>query len=168
MLYKPSLIDKTNTEYLVEVYEDKFNEGVVEDFLNCRSNKRSILKSILVDKNEIIDSNTSRSTLTSKSSVNNLSDFNKKESKKNFNILETSYFFIYEDDPLDENLYEYNVIKVKKDNATKDSFINDFISKLNDFQQTFTLTYYFSEENSIYFFMTMPINSNQGMMSSFY
>ena len=77
MLYKPSLIDKTNTEYLVEVYEDKFNEGVVEDFLNCRSNKRSILKSILVDKNEIIDSNTSRSTLTSKSSVNNLSDFMK-------------------------------------------------------------------------------------------
>ena len=62
MLYKASLSDKTSIEYLIDIYEEEFNEQLIEDFLNNRSNKRSVLKTILVDKIENEDSDTSRTT----------------------------------------------------------------------------------------------------------
>ncbi len=74
-------------------------------------------------------------------------------------------YFIYEDDPTDQNYYDYNVIKMKKDNTNKDGYIKDLISKLNDFQQAFTLTNFYSNEYSIYFFMIMPINMTPSMSS---
>jgi len=74
-------------------------------------------------------------------------------------------YFIFEDDPTDQNYYDYNVIGVRKDNTNKDGFIKDLISKLNDFQQAFTLTNFYSDENSIYFFMIMPVNMTPGMNS---
>lgn len=74
MLYKASLSDKTHIEYIVDIYEEEFNEQLIEDFLNNRSNKRSILKTILVDKNESDDTDTSVNTPGS-------SDFYYKESK---------------------------------------------------------------------------------------
>lgn len=52
---------------------------------------------------------------------------------------------------------------MKKDQENKDSYIKDLISKLNDFQQAFTLTNFFSDEDSIYFFMIMPINGSPNM-----
>jgi len=52
-----------------------------------------------------------------------------------------------------------------KNNIKKDGFIKDLISKLNDFQQAFTLTNFFSDETSIYFFMIMPINMTPSMTS---
>lgn len=74
MLYKASLSDKTNIEYIIDIYEEEFNEQLIEDFLNNRSNKRSILKTILVDKNETEDTDTSGTTPGS-------GDFFYKESK---------------------------------------------------------------------------------------
>ena len=74
MLYKASLSDKTNIEYIIDIYEEEFNEQLIEDFLNNRSNKRSILKTILVDKDEIEDPDDSHTTPGS-------GDFYYKESK---------------------------------------------------------------------------------------
>lgn len=54
---------------------------------------------------------------------------------------------------------------MKKDNANKDGYIKDLISKLNDFQQAFILTNFFSDEISIYFFMIMPINMTPNISS---
>lgn len=51
MLYSSAVAEKSNIEYIVDVYEDNFCEELLEDFLNNRVNKRSILKSVLVDKN---------------------------------------------------------------------------------------------------------------------
>ena len=50
-----------------------------------------------------------------------------------------------------------------KDSSNKDGFIKDLISKLNDFQNTFTLTNFFSDQEAIYFFMIMPINATPNM-----
>ena len=72
-------------------------------------------------------------------------------------------YFIYEDDPSDMNYNDYNVIKMTKDNSNKDGYIKDLISKLNDFQQAFTLTNFFSDKDAIYFFMIMPINMTPNM-----
>lgn len=81
MLYKASLTNKSNIEYIVDVYDDEFNEDSIEEFLNNRPNKRSILKSILVDKSSEGELNdTSRTTPTSSSSKN-FKDSNMKESK---------------------------------------------------------------------------------------
>merc|ERR1712032_825710 len=99
-------------------------------------NKRSILKTILVDKNENEDTDDSHTTPGSGS-------FYYKESK--------TMYFVYEDDPTEMNNYEYNVIKMTKDNSNKDGYIKDLISKLNDFQQAFTLTNFFSDKDAIYF-----------------
>jgi hypothetical protein len=74
-------------------------------------------------------------------------------------------YFIYEDDPTETNNYEYNVIKMTKDNSNKDGYIKDLISKLNDFQQAFTLTNFFSDKDAIYFFMIMPIGMTPNMSS---
>lgn len=71
ILYKASLLDKTNLEYIIEIYEDEMNEENIENYLNNRMNKRSILKSVLTEYNEII----------------NVSDeiiYNKKDYKKYF------------------------------------------------------------------------------------
>ena len=62
MLYKASLSDKTNIEYIIDVYEEEFHEQFIEDFLNNRSNKRSILKTILLDKNENEDTDSYETT----------------------------------------------------------------------------------------------------------
>jgi transcription termination factor NusB len=80
MLYKASLSDKTNIEYIIDIYEEELNEQLIEDFLNNRSNKRSILKTILVDKNENEDTDDSHTTPGS-------GDFYYKESKFFFLIL---------------------------------------------------------------------------------
>lgn len=82
MLYKASLTNKSNIEYIVDVYDDEFNQDSIEELLNNRSNKRSVLKSILVDKcfgeNELVDMSTSTPT---SSSSKNFKDSNTKESK---------------------------------------------------------------------------------------
>ncbi len=85
MLYKACLANKSGIEYIVDVYDDEFNEDSIEEFLNNRPNKRSILKSILVDKssnNEGELNDTSRTTPTSSGSKD-LKDCssNMKESK---------------------------------------------------------------------------------------
>lgn len=62
MLYKASLSEKNHIEYIIDIYEEEFNEQLIEEFLNNRSNKRSILKTILVDKSENEDTDTSEIT----------------------------------------------------------------------------------------------------------
>ncbi len=81
MLYKLCLSDKSNIEYIVDVYDDEFNEEAIEDFLNIRSNKRSILKSILVDKNNELELSNFSLDAPTTSSSKNLKDSNVKESK---------------------------------------------------------------------------------------
>lgn len=168
MLYKLAASDKSNIEYIIDVYEDEFNEDLLEEFLNNRANKRSILKSILVDKKKkklkSVEENESLSTSPS--------FISSKQAKGNYiNIkifliilkIDSIIYFIYEDDPSDQNYYDYNVIKMKKDRENKDNYIKDLISKLNDFQQAFTLTNFYSDDDSIYFFMNMPINMTPDM-----
>lgn len=53
MLYKASLSDKTHIEYIIDIYEEEFHEQLIEDFLNNRSNKRSLLKTIFIEKNKV-------------------------------------------------------------------------------------------------------------------
>ncbi len=44
---------------------------------------------------------------------------------------------------------------MKKENNNRDSYMKDITSKLNDYQQFFTLTTFITDENSIYLFMVM-------------
>ena len=44
--------------------------------------------------------------------------------------------------------------------------MKDITSKLNDFQQVFSLSAYLTDENSIYFFMYMPTDMNNNYDSS--
>jgi len=81
ILYKGSLQDKHNLEYSIEIYEGEFEDKKIEDFLNSRINKRSILKSVLVD----IESETPRKSINDSSTSSNKTDFSKnKISSKNF------------------------------------------------------------------------------------
>jgi hypothetical protein len=89
MLYKASLSDKTNIEYIIDIYEDEFNEQLLEDFLNNRSNKRSILKTILVDKYESEDSDSLETTPGSGSVSGSCGDYN----KESIFIILFFYFF---------------------------------------------------------------------------
>ena len=148
ILYKASLQDRTNYEYIVELYEEELNEKKIEDYLNNRADKRSILKSILVDYNEI--------------NIDNISENSAKKnySKYFFIKIGKKYFFIFEDNPIDPFSYDYNVIRMKKENSNKDSYMKDITSKLNDYQQFFTLTTYLTDQNSIFFFLVMPIDMN--------
>lgn len=54
-------------------------------------------------------------------------------------------------------------MKKEKNNS---SFMKDITSKLNDFQQVFSLSAYLTDENSIYFFMYMPTDMNNNYDSS--
>ena len=155
MLYKASITDKTIIEYIVDVYEEEFNELLIEDYLNNRSNKRSILKTILVEKKVPCQNND-----TTNNTTQEFINFNGKyylNKKIKIIFIDKTFYFIYEDDPSDNNYYEYNVIKMTKDSSNKDGFIKDLITKLNYFQHTFTLTNFYSDKDAIYFFMIMPI-----------
>lgn len=52
-----------------------------------------------------------------------------------------------------------------KEESNKDVYIRDFISKVNDFQMTFTMTNFFADKDSIYFFMNSPVDN--AAMNSF-
>lgn len=67
-----------------------------------------------------------------------------------------TFYFIFEDNPVDPFQYDYNVIKMKRENSNKDSYMKDIASKLNDYQQFFTLTTFITDQNAIYLFMVMP------------
>jgi hypothetical protein len=67
-----------------------------------------------------------------------------------------TFYFIFEDNPIDPFQYDYNVIKMKRENSNKDSYMKDITSKLDDYQQFFTLTTFITDANSIYLFMVMP------------
>lgn len=83
MLYKTSLTNKSSIEYIVDVYDEEFNEDSIEEFLNNRPNKRSILKSILVDRSNDIELTDTSTTTPTSSSSKNFKDSNLKESKSN-------------------------------------------------------------------------------------
>lgn len=57
---------------------------------------------------------------------------------------------------MDLFLYEYNVIKMKRENSSKDNYMNDITYKLNDYQQMFSLTTFVTDSVSIYLFMVIP------------
>lgn len=135
------------------------NEENIENYLNNRMNKRSILKSVLTEYNEIID--------IFDEVTNTKKDYKKFFSNIKFckKYLDKTFYFIFEDNPLDPFLYHYNVIRMKKE-KNNSSFMKDITSKLNDFQQVFSLSAYLTDENSIYFFMYMPTDMNNNYDSS--
>lgn len=48
---------------------------------------------------------------------------------------------------------------MKKDSNNKDVYMKDIAYKLDDYQQFFSLTTFIADEDSIYLFMVMPVET---------
>jgi hypothetical protein len=104
--------------------------------------------------------------LEQKPFLNNYKKVNKNKVLNNLvyenqkSISQKCYFFIFEENSLNHNDYDYLIISLDSNKNSNETLLQDIARKLNDYQEDYKLSCVFSDEKKIYLILQTSNNDD--------